>query len=197
MLSFQRVILWPLLALIFFIIYYFDKIYLVKIHFYSRTLSPGSNKSERKQRIQDNFVGDCESKIERTRGAPWLLQPAKQLMKPSSPSSRIIAAERPGRIPMFKSLANLRLWWKIFQAGEPFLPGVCLPQVTLLRHKSHKDFFIRSITCEELELPEEMAEIDQEELDNPLGFSILAHGYNITITITLCIPQFQNFPNFR
>ena len=68
MLSFQRVILWPLLALIFFIIYYFDKIYLVKIHFYSRTLSPGSNKSERKQRIQDNFVGDCETKIQRTRG---------------------------------------------------------------------------------------------------------------------------------
>ena len=68
MLSFQRVILWPLLALIFFIIYYFDKIYLVKIHFYSRTLSPGSNKSERKQRIQDNFVGDCGTKIQRTRG---------------------------------------------------------------------------------------------------------------------------------
>ena len=68
MLLFQRVILWPLLALIFFIIYYFDKIYLVKIHFYSRTLSPGSNKSERKQRIQDNFVGDCETKIQRTRG---------------------------------------------------------------------------------------------------------------------------------
>ena len=68
MLSFQRVILWPLLALIFFIIYYFDKIYLVKIHFYSRTLSPGSNKSERKQRIQDNLVGDCETKIQRTLG---------------------------------------------------------------------------------------------------------------------------------
>ena len=60
--------MWPLLALIFFINYYFDKIYLVKIHFYSRTLSPGSNKSERKQRIQDNFVEDCETKIQRTRG---------------------------------------------------------------------------------------------------------------------------------
>ena len=90
MLSFQRVILWALLALIFFIIYYFDKIYLVKIHFYSRTLSPGSNKSERKQRIQDNFVGDCETKIQRTRGREreggggLLLQPTKQLMKSSS-----------------------------------------------------------------------------------------------------------------
>ena len=63
--------------------------------------------------------------------------------------------------------------------------------------KRRKIFWLRSLTCEELELPEEMVEIDQEELDNPLGVSILAHGYNITITITLCIPKFQNFLNFR
>ena len=62
----------------------------------------------------------------------------------------------------------------------------------------HKDiFYHRSVSCEELELPEEKVEIDQEELDNPMGFSILAHGYYITITITLCIPKFKNFLNFH
>ena len=67
MLLFQRVILWPLLALIFFIIYYFDKIYLVKIHFYSRTLKPSLNKSHVKPRIQRG-PQDCEATIQKTRG---------------------------------------------------------------------------------------------------------------------------------
>ena len=39
--------------------------------------------------------------------------------------------------------------------------------------------YLRSTKCEELELPEETLHVEEEELENPMAFSILAHGYQL------------------
>ena len=49
--------------------------------------------------------------------------------------------------------------------------------------------YLRSTKCEELELPEETLHVEEEELENPMAFSILAHGYQLYTYPIPCIQQ--------
>ena len=152
----QRIVLWSLLVSIFLIIYHFDKIYLVKIHFYSRTLNPGLYKSYIKQRIQ--IQEDCDTTIERTKGAT--------LRK---------------KLVFFLSFDLLELLQRSnlsqYQCSSLLQTSGCTERFSdLAMISSPESVLLRSADCLELEMPDETLELEEEELENPLAFSILSHG---------------------